>query len=110
MEIAVRVISARRIPAHVCSDIKLAPGAHKPGRDDFVFPPREQLQQVAKAMDDSSAGVNLSPSIWLMRGCGLRISEALAVRRQDFRPDGRVLRVREQVTADGHATIDQQAA
>lgn len=39
--------------------------------------------------------------IWLMRGCGLRISEALAVRLDGFRNDGTVLRVSEQVTRDG---------
>jgi len=38
--------------------------------------------------------------IWIMRGCGLRIGECLAVRREDFLPDG-TLRVTRQQLTDG---------
>ena len=40
-------------------------------------------------------------TVWLMRGCGLRISEALAVRLDCFRDGGKVLRVHEQTAAGG---------
>jgi integrase len=102
-------VTARRIPAHACSDIKLAPGAHKPGRDDFIFPTHEQLGLVAKGLEDTRPGVSLPLTIWLMRGCGLRISEALAVRRNDFRENGNVLRIHEQVTQGGNATAPLKA-
>ncbi len=44
---------------------------------------------------------DLALSVWLMRGAGLRVSEALAVRLDGFRDDGRTLRVHEQVLHDG---------
>ena len=39
--------------------------------------------------------------VWLMRGCGLRIEEALAVCKEDFIEDGTVLRVAWQASGDG---------
>jgi integrase len=39
-----------------------------------------------------------------MRGTGLRIGEALAVRKDGFRDNGTVLRIQEQVRPDGYAT------
>jgi integrase len=42
--------------------------------------------------------------VWLMRGCGLRIEEALAVRKADFRENGTILRVACQATRDGSGT------
>jgi integrase len=36
-----------------------------------------------------------------MRGCGLRIEEALAVAKADFRENGTILRVYQQATRDG---------
>jgi integrase len=43
-------------------------------------------------------------TIWLMRGCGLRIEEALAVQKSCFRDKGTVLRVFEQASRDGRRT------
>jgi integrase len=40
-----------------------------------------------------------------MRGCGLRIQEALAVQTSCFRDGGRTLRVYEQARRDGHGTM-----
>ncbi len=45
----------------------------------------------------------LETTIWLMRGCGLRISEALAVRDDCLRGD--VLRIFEQIALDGRGTV-----
>jgi integrase len=55
-----------------------------------------QLETLAKAMPASVALV-----VWLMRGCGLRVSEAMAVRLDGFRSFGKILRVHEQVTREG---------
>jgi hypothetical protein len=40
-----------------------------------------------------------------MRGCGLRIEEALAVKKKDFRDNGTILRVYQQATRDGRETV-----
>lgn len=93
-------VKSGKLPAHRCAGIRLAPGQHAPGRDDFVFPSHEQLQQLASQLPG-----NLSLTVWLMRGCGLRISEALAVRKQSFRANGTTLRVNEQVKEDGNGTM-----
>lgn len=97
-------VNAGRLPRHRCSGIKLAPGVHSPDRDDFVFPSHSQLQAVAASIGESTLGQNLAATVWLMRGTGLRISEALAVRKEGFRDNGTVLRIHEQVTPDGYAT------
>jgi integrase len=60
-----------------------------------VFPSHAQVSAVADA-----AGI----CVWLMRGCGLRIEEALAVRKSDFRENGTILRVACQATRDGSDT------
>ena len=53
-----------------------------------------------------AAGVEgLGLTIWLMRGCGLRISEALAVQKSCFRDDGKTLRIFEQVAPGGKGTM-----
>ena len=66
----------------------------------FTFPAYTQLAALAAALDE------LGPAIWLMRGCGLRPSEVLAVRA---RPEhsggpgiaGGRLRIAEQQTRNG---------
>ncbi len=66
---------------------------------DIIPATREQLETLASALLP-----DLSLTVWLMRGCGLRISEALAVRLDGFRDNGhgRTLRVSEQLGRDGH--------
>jgi hypothetical protein len=44
------------------------------------------------------SGIRHPLTIWLMRGCGLRIEEALAVQKSCFRDGGTVLRVFEQAS------------
>lgn len=65
---------------------------------EFVFPAKEQISALSDAMPNGY-GV----SIFLMRGCGLRIGEALGVRRDDFiGANGNItLRLRRQLTPDG---------
>lgn len=43
--------------------------------------------------------------IWLMLGCGLRIGEAMAVRADSVRGNGKTLRVEEQVALDHHKSV-----
>jgi integrase len=57
---------------------------------EFIAPTRKQLGALAGGM-----AADWSLTIWLMRGCGLRIGEALAISKAGVRGD--VLRVGEQV-------------
>jgi integrase len=89
-------VRAGKIPLHRCEGLHLAedgPGDH----DDFVFPSHGQLTKLAAAL-------RLPLAVWLMRGCGLRISEAMAVRKSCFRDGGKTLRVFEQALTDGSGT------
>jgi integrase len=65
--------------------------------DDFVFPTHPQLVALV-------GGIRYPLTVWLMRGCGLRIEEALAVQKSCFREGGTVLRVFEQASRDGTKT------
>jgi integrase len=89
-------VKAGKIARHRCADIELADHSPRNGHDGFIFPSHAQVAQVADA-----AGV----AVWLMRGCGLRIEEALAVERADFRDGGTVLRVSGQADRDGSAKV-----
>jgi integrase len=59
----------------------------------FTFPDHGQLTRLAEQMRE------LAPAIWIMRGCGLRPAEVLAVRGEAF--SGGRLRVSGQQLADG---------
>ena len=50
------------------------------------------------------SGIRHPATIWLMRGSGLRIEEALAVQKSCFRDGGTVLRIFEQANRDGVGT------
>lgn len=60
---------------------------------EFEFPSYAQLTALAKSLGDDGL------AIWLMRGCGLRPGEALAVHSDGLR--GHTLRVTEQLRNDG---------
>jgi integrase len=70
-------VRAGKLPSHRLAGIKLPPVKARAG--DFVFPTHPQIEVVADAMPDQ-----YRLTIWLMRGCGLRIGEALGVRESDF--------------------------
>lgn len=89
-------VKSGKIPGHKLSGIELEDGGRKNGRSDFVFPTHDQLTQVADNLGD------LGLTIWLMRGCGLRIAEALAVRKDCFMDGGKTLRIHEQLDQSGH--------
>lgn len=59
---------------------------------EFVFPDHGQLTALGGKMP-----APWQLAIWLMRGCGLRLGEALAVRADSFRDNRTVLRITEQV-------------
>ena len=84
-------IKAGRLTKHLLTGIELPPAEP---RDEFVFPTRAQLEAMAAQMG------YLGNLIWLMRGCGLRIGEALGVRWDDFSKG--TLRVQRQCDANGN--------
>jgi integrase len=89
-------VRAGKIPAHRAGSIELAD--HSPGGSHgaFIFPSHAQVARVA-----ATAGI----WVWVARGTGLRISEALAVERGDFLEGGKVLRVSGQATRDGRGKV-----
>jgi len=93
-------VKAGILPRHRLDGIELADG---PSGDDAgetfdaaLFPSLAQVQQIA-----DSAGI----AAWLMRACGLRIAEALAVEKSDFLMGGKLLRVSRQATRDGKSAV-----
>jgi len=94
-------VKAGKIREHRLADIELADNGTKHDRTDFVFPAHAQVKFVA---DGNAGTLGAGICVWLMRGCGLRIEEALAVAKKDFREDGTILRVYQQATRDGRET------
>jgi len=96
-------VKAGRLSRHRLDGIELADHGRY-SRKGFVFPSYEQVRVVADGgMNPESRRVvgGAGLCVWLMRGCGLRIEEALAVAKEDFIEDGTVLRVAWQASRDG---------
>jgi len=91
-------VRAARLPRHRLDGIRLIINSRAPDRSDFVFPTRSQIETLAAGLRP-----DLRLTVWLMRGCGLRISEALAVRKDCFAQG--TLRIFEQVQPDGRGTV-----
>jgi integrase len=89
-------VKAGRLAHHRLADIELYDDGRKTDRSDFVFPAHAQVKQVAD---------KLGICVWLMRGCGLRIEEALAVHKEDFIHGGRKLRLTGQASRDGREKV-----
>jgi integrase len=91
-------VKAGKIAAHRCGGIALNSSGQ--GREvtarTFTYAGRAQTDAIAER-----AGI----AVQLMRWCGLRIQEALAVERSDFRDGGAVLRVSGQATRDGRSKV-----
>lgn len=93
-----------KLPQHRASGIRLTTNGRSPDRSDFVFPAKLQLDKLAAGLlPPKVITKGLPTTIWLMRGCGLRISEALAVHESCLMAD--VLRISEQVAPDGRSTV-----
>ncbi len=88
-------VKAGKLTRHNLSGIEIKDTGRATERGDFVFPSRQQIGQVAGA-----CGI----AVWLMRGCGLRIEEALGVHREDFR-SSRTLRLTGQASRDGRTKL-----
>jgi integrase len=97
--VADEAVAAGKISAHRLAGISITRPREPAERADFIFPSHAQLQALA----DSLNGYGLI--VWLMRGCGLRIREALAVEREDFIEDGKTLRVSGQASVDGSRKV-----
>jgi integrase len=88
-------VKAGKIGRHYLHGIDLYDNGRMSERSDFVFPSHARVSMVAEA-----AGI----CVWLMRGCGLRIEEALAVHREDF-TSGKALRLSGQASRDGREKL-----
>jgi integrase len=98
-------VVAGKITLHRCGGIVLPDNGGNGNHDDFVFPSHAELDMLANGTDETpDSGIKHPLSIWLMRGCGLRIEEAIAVKKSCFRDGGTVLRVFEQASRDGKKT------
>ena len=88
-------VNSGKLPKHNMAGIgiKRSDVVSDDSHKDFVFPTYPQIVKLAEELN----GFGLA--VWLMRGCGLRASEALAVEKKDFRDGGKVLRVSRQVSA-----------
>jgi integrase len=98
-------VVAGKITMHRCGGIVLPDNGSDGNHSDFVFPIHMQLDRLAYGTKEpKTCGIRHPLTIWLMRGCGLRIEEALAVQKSCFRDGGAVLRVYEQASRDGRTT------
>jgi len=90
-----KAVKTGKITTHRVTDIEIQDNG-RPMPAEFTFPTYAQVKYLA-----DSIGI----VVWLMRGCGLRISEALAVEKSDFRHEGRTLRVSGQASRDSQRKI-----
>jgi integrase len=96
-------VKAGKLTRHRLDGIELADYGRY-SRKSFVFPTYEQVKFVAAGginPESHRAIMGAGLCVWLMRGCGLRIEEALAVCKEDFIEAGTVLRVAWQASGDG---------
>ena len=97
-------VKADKLGKHLLAGIELETRGTAKSRSDFVFPTHAQVVTVANGgidPDTKRAVGGAGICVWLMRGCGLRINEALAVEKSDFKGDGSYLRVSGQASRDG---------
>lgn len=97
-------VKSEKIGKHLLDGIELLANGPKKLRTDFIFPTHGQVKIVADGAEmenKSNSVLGAGIAVWLMRGCGLRIEEALAVSKEDFIEDGAILRVMWQASRDG---------
>jgi integrase len=85
-------VKAGKLAKHNLHGIEIKDTGPAADRADFVFPSHRQIDYLA-----AETGI----AVWLMRGCGLRICEALGVHKEDFRNGGTTLHLTGQATRDG---------
>jgi integrase len=101
-------IKADKLSKHFLAGIELETKGTAKSRTDFVFPTHAQVVTVANGGVNPDTGRPLQGAgicVWLARGCGLRIEEALAVCKEDFIQDGTILRVMWQASRDGRKKL-----
>ena len=79
-------VKAGKLSKHRLDGIELADSGRY-SRKSFVFPTYEQVKFVADGGSNLGSKRDVGGAglcVWLMRGCGLRIEEALAVSKEDF--------------------------
>jgi integrase len=84
-----------KLGKHNLHKIEIYDNGRAAPRADFVFPSHGQVSAIAE-----SVGI----VVWLMRGCGLRIEEALAVHREEFLSP-RTLHLTGQASRDGREKL-----
>lgn len=89
-------VKAGKLAKHNLHGIDVKDEGPKNGRADFVFPSHQQVTYLA---------AEIGIAVWLMRGCGLRICEALGVHREEFTDEGRNLRLTGQASRDGRKKV-----
>lgn len=100
-------VKAGKLGKHLLDGIEVETKGTMKARTDFIFPTHEQVKTVADGGVNSDTKRPLQGAgicVWLMRGCGLRIQEALGVHREDFL-NPRTLRLSGQATRDGSAKV-----
>jgi integrase len=90
-----KAVKTGKIATNRVTDIEIQDNG-RPMPEEFTFPSYLQVKYLA-----DSIGI----AVWLMRGCGLRICEALALEKSDFRHGGRTLRVSGQASRDGRRKV-----
>jgi integrase len=91
-------VKAGRLGGSRIKGIKLPPAQHKA---EIEFADQVQIDVMAEAMPKPYDG-----SIYLMRGCGLRLGEALGVKYpRDFRNANETLRLQCQLSPDGKGYV-----
>jgi integrase len=90
-----KAVKTGKIATNRVTDIEIQDGG-RPVPEEFTFPSYAQVRYLA-----DSIGI----AVWLMRGCGLRICEARAVEKSDFRHGGRTVRVSGQAFRDGRKKV-----
>jgi integrase len=93
MSVMNEAVLAERIAKHRLAGIEAGGETSKP--EEIRIASRAQVALIASGLRP-----NLALVAWLMYGCGLRISEALAVNLHAFRDNGTVLRISEQIARD----------
>lgn len=74
-----RAVKSGKLTSHLCGDISITETARDGESEDYfdadLFPTFRQIGTLAES---------LGITVWLMRACGLRIQEALAIEKRDF--------------------------
>ena len=95
-------VAEKLVSSHSMSALE-AKRSRKPAEArTFIFAAEDQLDSMVKALNAWRPGTGLV--LLLMRWCGLRTGEALAVQATDFRNGFKILRVSRQVDVDGNVT------